>query len=91
MGGSRRRKQAVGAYTPSYGRDYALPSIDPRFIDERFTITSGSVEISGRVEFKGNGVGEVRCSNDTLSFDFPSFPYKQKRHSGTASATLANG
>jgi hypothetical protein len=38
-------------------------------LHERFTVTSGSEEISGHV--KDNGKGDASCSNHILSFRFP--------------------
>jgi hypothetical protein len=73
-------------------------------LDERFTITSGSEEISGHIEYRFlpplafrqlfRNPNSVSCSKHILSFDFPKVPYKVKKHphqDGRASATLENG
>ncbi len=61
------------------------------YLDEHFTITSASQEISGHVRQGGAGK-VVSCSKHVLSFEISSFPYKLKRHrGGTASVTLTNG
>jgi hypothetical protein len=70
------------------GGSIILPS---SHLDEHFTITSASQEISGHALYGNLGLPFI-CSNHILSFEISSFPYKLRDHrGGTASATLENG